>query len=372
MSRKHARIHFDGRSRSTVLDDLDSKNGVFVSGARVRSEPLEAGSVIRLGDTIFVLDVGSPSPSTSSDVRAFVGTSFAAQRIRGQLARVARSGATVLLSGPTGSGKEVAAACVHAASGRQGRFVPVNCAAIPATLLEATLFGSEKGAFTGADTDRRGVFVEADGGTLFLDEVAELAPAAQAALLRVLEDRVVTPIGATRGRRIDVRIVAASNTDLSEAVEAGRFRADLLARLEEWPLTLPPLVERPSDIIPLMERFHGGPIDLSADAAEALTLASWPTNARGIRALILRLQVTQDHPRRLVVGLDDIPGELVRQWRSLRNQASRPERPDRATLEATLSELDGNVSAVAARFGRTRKQIYRWIKQDGIDLDAVR
>lgn len=215
-------------------------------------------------------------------------------------ARVAKTDATVLLTGESGTGKEVFARYIHDQSQRaKGPFVAINCAAIPDNLLEATLFGHEKGAFTGAQNAQAGKFEQADGGTLLLDEISEMPLALQAKLLRVLQEREVERVGGKRPTAVDIRVLATSNRDMAAEVAAGRFREDLYYRLNVFPLAIPALRERPGDIVPLAEHFlalHGARLGrvarLSAGAAAKLAAHPWPGNVRELenvmqRALIL-------------------------------------------------------------------------------------
>lgn len=213
--------------------------------------------------------------------------------------KVAGSEATVLISGESGTGKEVLARLIHQVSGRRhGAFVAVNCAAIPANLIESELFGHVKGAFTGAIKDRRGRFQSAGGGTLFLDEIAELQPEVQVKFLRALQERVVEPVGSDTAEAVDVRVIAATNRDLQEDIHSGRFREDLYYRLSVIPLHLPPLRERREDIAPLVEHFlrkleAPAAVHFSKEALALLHSYSWPGNIRELqnvveRCLILR------------------------------------------------------------------------------------
>ncbi|MEZ4431761.1 MAG: sigma 54-interacting transcriptional regulator [bacterium] len=226
----------------------------------------------------------------------------AMRRLVGQARQVAVTTAPVLILGETGVGKEVLAQAIHDDSPRRDQpFVKLNCAAIPEQLIESELFGHVKGAFTGATGRRPGRFLTANGGTLLLDEIGELPPGAQAKLLRVLQEGTFEPVGSDETARVDVRILAATHIDLAAAVQAGRFRADLWYRLDVFPLSIPPLRERPDDIIPIAESILGdigrrsgrGPWHLTPDAARALRAHPWPGNVRQLvnaleRATILR------------------------------------------------------------------------------------
>jgi len=215
--------------------------------------------------------------------------------------RVASSPVTVMINGPTGSGKEVLARHIHASSGRRnGPLVAVNCAALPEAMLEALLFGHERGAFTGAAGAAKGLFRAAEGGTLLLDEVTELPIGLQAKLLRALQEREVLPIGATMPQKIDVRIIAAANRDLVAEVSAGRFRADLYYRLAVFPLTTTALVTRPADIVPLAAALwlkFGGQAWPTPAALEALEGHSWPGNVRELANVLQRALVLSDGVR---------------------------------------------------------------------------
>ncbi len=231
--------------------------------------------------------------------------------------RAAGFKATVLLTGESGTGKEVLARAIHAQSPRRREaFVAVNCAAIPEALLESELFGHVKGAFTGADRARRGLFVEADGGTLFLDEIGELANALQAKLLRVLQEEEVRPLGDSKAHAVDVRVLAATARDLEAEVAAGRFREDLFYRLNVVRLAVPPLRERPKDIPLLVDHFlaHfrdtlGKPVrGISDEALERLVAYRWPGNVRELENVIERAIILADADR---IGLSELPQNIV-------------------------------------------------------------
>ncbi|SHH08306.1 sigma-54-dependent Fis family transcriptional regulator [Massilia sp. CF038] len=215
-------------------------------------------------------------------------------RLLEQVERIARSDATALIIGETGTGKELIARHLHAQSGRSGAFVAINCGAFSETLIDSELFGHEVGAFTGATQARPGWFEAANGGTLFLDEIGDLSLNLQVKLLRVLQERQVVRLGSRKPIPLDVRLVAATNVDLHKAVAAGRFRADLFYRLSVAPVTLPPLYQRPGDILPLARHFiqtYGskmqlGQVTLAADACAALLSYEWPGNIRELENVI--------------------------------------------------------------------------------------
>jgi two-component system response regulator AtoC len=230
---------------------------------------------------------------------ALVGESAALRAVIEIVERVAGSNSTVLITGESGTGKEVVARLLHGSSPRVGGpFIAVNCGAIPETLIESELFGHAKGAFTGATDARVGKFVQADGGTLFLDEIGELPLPLQVKLLRVLQEREITPVGDSRSRTVDVRIIAATNRDLDAMVKEGRFRHDLYYRLDVLPIPLPPLRERPDDIALLarhflesMNRRFGRTVTIGEDALTLMKLYAWPGNVREMENLFERLVV---------------------------------------------------------------------------------
>lgn len=236
----------------------------------------------------------SASSALSIRAKALLFRDPGSVQVHAQVERVARTDATVLVIGETGTGKELIARHVHQQSGRKGPFIAVNCGAFSENLIDAELFGHEAGAFTGASQARAGWFEAADGGTLFLDEIGDLPLALQVKLLRVLQERQVVRLGSRRPIALDVRLVAATNIDLRRAVEARRFRADLYYRLNVAPITLPPLRERPGDILPLAAHFisfygaklHLGAAQLSEGAQAVLLAYPWPGNIRELENAI--------------------------------------------------------------------------------------
>jgi len=367
MSRLHAVLE-PRRDGGLVLADNGSKNGTFVNGRRVDRQAVQHGDVIRLGDTLFVLTQRVLGAQTADDLGMW-GSSAVIEALRESIRRVAPSELSVLITGDTGTGKELVARAIHARSGRSGRFVAVNCAALPHTLVESTLFGHRKGAFTGAVANESGAFAQAHRGTLFLDEVGEMTPEAQPKLLRALETGEVTPVGAGATTTVDVRVVAATNRPLMSRMDDGLFRDDLYARLAGVVLETPPLAARPSDILPLFRRFTNGPFD--ADFAEALLLHTWPMNVRELRKLAERLPVM--HPNVTTYEVEMLDAELQRRVLERTPPDAQPQDgiattgpPTKETLIALLAACGGNVSLVGERVGRSRKQVYRWMETLGI------
>jgi two-component system response regulator HydG len=243
-----------------------------------------------------------------------VGESAPMLALRGMICKFAPAAAPVLITGESGTGKERVAQAVHERSPRRSRaFVAENCAAIPETLLESVLFGHKKGSFTGAIQDHEGHFVAAHKGTLFLDEISEMSLAMQAKLLRALQEGEVRPVGGDKVRKVDVRVLAATNQDLERAVQEGRFREDLYFRINVLRLTLPPLRDRGADVALLARRFlaeacarSGRALVLSAAATDALLARRWPGNVRQLQNEMQRLAVLADGPE---VGADELSKE---------------------------------------------------------------
>lgn len=241
--------------------------------------------------------------SDKVDFEHLVGISDAMQDVFERVRRVAVSDASVLIGGESGTGKELIARAIHYGSGRRnGPFVPINCAAIPAELLESELFGHVKGAFTGAVKDRKGKFEQADGGTLFLDEIGDLSPHLQPKLLRVLQEMEIEPVGADQMRKIDVRIVSASNRNLEEKIKTGDFREDLYYRLSVIPVNLPPLRERKQDIPVLVRHFldvhtQTGRLEISPEAMTQMMTYQWPGNVRELQNVVEQVVILRQGNR---------------------------------------------------------------------------
>ncbi len=387
MSREHFTVR--RRGENWVVQDPGSRNGTRVDGEQVEKEaPIAAGGIIRAGDTIFVL-TKREMVDDGGDIE-LIGRSEAALRLRKTIRAVAPHPATVLLTGETGTGKEVAARMLHRLSGRRGEFVAVNCGAFSEGMLESELFGHRKGAFTGAVDHNTGLFRTADGGTLFLDEVGEMPAALQVKLLRVLESQAVRPVGGTKDILVDVRVVAATNRDLVAEVQSGRFRSDLYARLSQWLVPLPPLRERREDV-PMLVRHtllvRGAPDrGLRPDLAETLMLHRWPLNVRGlINVVSMALIASGDGPLELgpevrnaidaARSIDQRPAETAAPdpsgLRSTIPSSPRVLPPDEQ-IEAALRFNKGRVAASARELGLSRQQVYRWLEANERQIDDFR
>jgi DNA-binding NtrC family response regulator len=375
------------RDHGFELEDSGSKNGTLVNGLRCDRIALHDGDVIETGHTFFVYRVSVPVRSSITASLFAESTSpadlplatfvpgLAAQFER--LARVAMSSVSVVVLGETGTGKEVIARALHRMSGRSGPLIVLNCGAIPATLIESELFGVRKGAFSGATVDRPGLIRAADGGTLFLDEIGELPASAQIALLRVLQEQEVMPIGATRPIKVDVRLVAATHRALDRMVDAGTFRADLLARLGGLWIRLPPLRERREDlglVIQHVLRRIGAceHLQLSRQAARALFLHAFPQNVRQLEKALGLAAVIVD-PNGLI-ELEHLPAELrvIEPGAPGRGDSNESDEQRKARLLTLLAEHRGRVAAVARAMGKARMQIHRWIDRYEIDLESFR
>jgi transcriptional regulator of acetoin/glycerol metabolism len=356
LSREHFEVAREGtRFRIT---DRGSRNHTLVGEREIESEVIEPGTLFRAGHTFFtcLADVG---PALDRAPWPFLTTNADFARDLGKLERIAQSPLPVLLLGETGTGKEVLAQALHQRSKRRGAFVPVNCGALPKELVESLLFGHRRGAFSGATTDELGFIRSADHGTLFLDEIGDLPPAAQSTLLRVLQEREVTPVGAFHGVPVDVRIVSATHKPLADHVKSGAFRADLFARLRGFSFTLPPLRERPFDIGELVGRMAPASMTFKPDAACTLLRHDYPLNVRELKQAIDVAAVLADG----AVRSADLPETIA---------SPEPQRLDeedsalRDELVRRLAETNRNVSQIARDMGKARQQIQRWIKRFAI------
>ncbi len=382
-SRVHAEV--SPAKGGVLVTDLQSRNGTWVDGRRVEapSSPAPVGSILRIGKSLlFVVDDVNPFLARSTGQGPTADRIIGGPRI-GALRRIVDNVAPlaepVLIEGETGTGKEMIAESLHRASGRGGEFVPVNCAAIPSELVEAELFGHARGAFSGSDRARPGLFRAAEGGTLLLDEIGDLPLSVQAKLLRVLEGGEVRPVGEDRPVVVNVRVLAATNLSLDEMVADGRFRADLLHRIAAWRLRVPPLRERPEDIPLLSTHFLPlGVSSFSVEAMEQLAMGAWPGNVRELRNAVKTAAAraaSAQSPRILPEHLG--------------TPSMRPGRPSdappppgggeevedavlRARIETALALREGNVAQVARDLGFGRPWLYQTLKRFNIDPDSYR
>ena len=294
------------------------------------------------------------------DLRGIVYADAASENALALACQVARSDLPVLITGPNGAGKERYAEIVHANSQvANGPFVALNCGALPADLIEAELFGAEAGAYTGANKPREGKFEAADGGTLFLDEIGTLPLAGQVKLLRVLETGRFERLGGNRERSVKVRIVSATNANLQALIADGRFREDLYYRLNGIELRLPPLAQRPRDILPLARHFLPAGKRLGEDAERALLRHAWPGNVRELRNAVQRaaLLARGDMVSAADLDLPSAPASAV---------ATSSDEPDRAVIEAALERNGGVLAQAAAELGLSRQALYRRLDRLGI------
>jgi DNA-binding NtrC family response regulator len=297
------------------------------------------------------------------DLRGLVFADPAMEQVVALACQVARADVPVLIVGPNGAGKEKIAEIVQANSGlERGPFVTLNCGALPSELIEAELFGADAGAYTGASKAREGKFEAADGGTLFLDEIGNLPPAGQMKLLRVLETGRFQRLGSNRERQVRVRVVSATNADLSALIAGGRFREDLYYRLNAIELQVAPLTERPDDILPLARYFLPAGKHLSADAERALLRHAWPGNVRELRNVVQRAA--------LLSGDGDIDAGALGLPAANAGAATHGEEPDRAMIEAALSRANGVIAQAASDLGLSRQALYRRLDRLGIPRPA--
>ncbi len=334
--------------------------------------------------------VNAPKLNGSEPPSDLVGISTAMRRLRSALDRLAGQDVSVLIQGESGTGKELVARALHSRGMRKTkRFVPLNCGAIPESLIDSELFGHAKGAFTGATSDRPGVFVEADGGTLFLDEIGDMPLAVQARLLRVLQESEVRPVGSNVERKVDVRVIAATHVDLAAAVEAQQFRQDLFYRLNVVVLQVPPLRERLDDLPMLAAHFlhkHGGdkPPSLSPDALEAMNAYPWPGNVRELENAIQHALALHHGD---VIGPESLPATItyrsappgtsaVREDGELEPLTEAKRRASAAFekryLVAAMEKAKGSVSEAARLAGLDRTNFRRLLQKYGLDATTFK
>ena len=317
---------------------------------------------------------GEPAAGAADGI---IGESRVIVELLRKMEKVARAPAAVLVLGENGTGKELVARAVHRRSPRAaGPFITQSCSAMPETLLDSALFGHVRGAFTGAVADRKGLFEAADGGTLFLDEVGEMSAALQAKLLRVLEDATLVPVGSVEPRKVDVRVVAATNRDLGELVRQRRFREDLLHRLSVLTVEIPPLRERSEDIVPLVEHFRrqlagrdGRDRRFSPECLRRLSAYSWPGNVRELRHEVERLWVFSGDDAE--IGPEQLSAEIasavpVGATRSKAGLHASVEALERQQIVDALRKTKGNRTHAAALLGVSRRNLIRKIAKMGL------
>jgi len=380
MSKFHCEIRI--ANGAATLRDLGSRNGTLVDQVRVIEAPLRDGAILQLGRTTLRFDLGTREVELALSPRTrfgrLVGGSVAMRAAFAQLEAAAASTSTVLLQGESGTGKELAAEALHTEGPRRdGPFIVVDCGAIPANLLEVELFGHEPGAFTGATTRRIGAFEAASGGTLLLDELGELALELQPKLLRALDRHEIQRIGSPTRIATDVRVIAATNRNLREEVNAHRFRSDLYYRLAVVPITLPPLRERREDLPALIEALLA---DLGTTGTAASALRSgelvpellrhaWPGNVRELRNYLEAALVRQDFHRAADADVDEdrtspLAIDLGQPLRVVRERWVRE--LERRYLEQLLAAHSNNVSAAARAAGVDRVHLHRLLGRAGL------
>ena len=343
------------------------------------TKPIGREEVSRVLGGMMAMRAEPYAPRAEADQDGLIGSSEAMRAVQKTIGMLADSNATVLISGETGTGKELVARAIHDHGHRSGKpFVAVNCAAIPAELLESELFGHVRGAFTGAVTDRKGAFREAEHGTLFLDEIGDMDIAMQAKILRALQERVVTPVGG-RPIPVDVRVIAATHRDLNQRVREGSFREDLFYRLHVVPIHLPPLRERIADIVPLAEYFLGRAIGakrLAPDAAARLIRHAWPGNVRELKNAMERAAVLVRGDVINAADLDFVDETQVTTDGAIawpdEDLPSATARLEEMLIRRALSRTAGNRAEAARMLGIHRQLLYTKMKRYGLDASEDR
>jgi DNA-binding NtrC family response regulator len=376
MSRRHARIS-RGSTGEYFVSDLGSTNGTWLDGRCVplgASFKLQPGSILMMGGHVFVFrhvshdDLAAIREDWSCPFGPVPTLSPTLAVLTRKLSRLAPSDVDILLSGETGVGKEVHAEAIHRASGRKGPFIAINCAAIPDNLVESELFGYARGAHSTADRGKPGLIEQAEGGTLFLDEIGEMSPAAQTKLLRFLQSREFLTLGTTRQRRLDVRVIAATNR-LIEVMRETRetptdgLRYDLAARLGPEPLSLPPLRDRAEDIGLLASFFSKSPLEFVPEAFQALFLHAWKGNVRELEKVVTLARVLAGEG--ISISLEHLPVPMsARIEPKPVKPAIQRKRPTREELETLLSRHGGDVAQLAREIGRQRTLVWRWLREN--------
>ena len=383
--RMASRVHCEIRVKpnAIVVRDAGSTNGTTCEAVRIFDGEVPAGAVLRIGSTSVRIEVGDePAFVDVSSAESFgelVGTSVEMRRVYAMLERIAASDTTVLVQGDTGTGKDVVARSIHAASKRRDQpFVPLDCGAVPENLFESELFGHARGAFSGAVADRKGVIEEADGGTLFLDEIGELPLGMQAKFLRAIETRSVRRVGANTARPVDVRIIAATNRPLARAVNEGTFREDLYYRLAVVEVALPALRARRDDIGMLASHFHrslGGQGDLPQSFLAMVAQRSFPGNVRELKNYVERamlLGTIAPSSKRSPVNVTKDLADMAPLHLPLKEaRQAWTESFEHVYVKAVLERARGNVTHAAELAGVSRRFLQRLAARLGIKASDV-
>jgi sigma-54 dependent transcriptional regulator, acetoin dehydrogenase operon transcriptional activator AcoR len=378
-SRKHVEI----RCKAGVLfaEDLGSRNGTLVNGRPISRAELALGDVLTVGGVLLLVQRG-PRFIPRHRHAEIVGVGPSCARVLHRIALAAPTDTGVLIRGETGVGKELVARAVHAQSGRAGRFVAVNCSALPDGVVQSELFGHAKGAFSGATAARDGLVAAAANGTLFLDEIGDASPLLQSTLLRLLEQREYREVGSNTTQIATARVVMATNVALEQAVDEGRFRADLLGRITRWTIDVPPLREHLEDVIPLALHFAarraGLAVKLSRSFAHALLRHDWPANVRELQSVVEQTLLAKGAAEPLTLD-DDLATRLAAPPArpsvappSPVRRGVRRVRPSPVELEERFKALGQNASALAAELGVGRTTVYRWIREAGLEMGDLR
>ena len=352
---------------------------VRVNGAPTRNRVVRDGDLIEVEGAAYILRAGDARGRRIQTLHALATVNADLEITYGRLARLAPSDVPIIINGETGTGKELVARAIHELSGRPGRLVAVNCGALPPSLIESELFGCVRGAFSGADTDRLGLIRSAHGGTLFLDEIAELSLQSQVALLRVLQEREVHPVGATRPVRVDLRVVAATHRDLRDRIDAGSFREDLYARLAGYTATLPPLRSRMDDIgiiiADLLRKLapeRAESIHFDPEAARRILAHGWPRNIRELESALRTALILTDDDR---IGSEHLPETIAAAAANASSPLSRLTATERAVRQRILVAVEdsrGNVSTAARAAGYSRSHFHRLLNRYGIEAAEFR
>ncbi len=372
-----AHLELFPRPDGVRVRDLGSTNGTFIGGARIAEALLEEESTLKIGQTLLriaIIDESIGVPDGPANLGGAIGSSRPMRRLFGMISKVAPSNSPVVLLGETGTGKEVLARAIHQLSSRSaGPFVVFDCAAVTPNLIESELFGHVKGAFTGAQTDRKGAFVEARNGTLFLDELGELSLDLQPKLLRALEEGMVKPVGSEGYQPVDVRVIAATHRDLESEVKTGAFRADLFFRLCVVPLLVPPLRDRLTDVPELARHFVrqlGAPdVELPASLLHKLCAYDWPGNVRELRNVVARALIDEAialEPHRQQRARPPADSAVLV---DLPFKAAKERLVDSFTrdyLEAMLARHGGNITHAAKAAGIARAHLHKLVEKYGL------